>query len=143
MADGRAPIAVSSQTREFLQGVAGFRVVASRQAVGPGDLADVDVTARVRRDAMWGHECARGAAVGAAPVEQHISGEIEYVDAAGEVVLPERTAEVCRAGRPPERGDVDQPLRVDVDVGWPLDVVPDLEQGAVEAKDLHPVVLPV
>src|SRR5215204_1859826 len=119
-AKSQKPIAASSTPGELLQGVATFRVVASRSTVGPGHLADVDVTSGVSRDAVRGHEGARGAAIGAAPTEQHVSGEIERVDAAGEVVGPARASHIRRAGRPPERRDIDQPLPVDVDVGWPL-----------------------
>ena len=92
---------------------------------------------------MRSHECARGAAIGTAPVEQHVSGEIEHEDAAREVVGPAPASEVHRTSRPPERGDVDQALPVDVDVSWPLDVVPDLEQLAGQAEDLDAVILTV
>src|SRR5688572_30161312 len=137
---GREP-GDGSLASELLQGVTGFRVVASRQAVGPGHLADVDVSPGVGRDAVRCDECARGAAIGAAPMQQDVSGEIEHEDAAGEVVATVPAAEIGGASRPPEGGDVDQALRIDVDIGWPLDVVPDLEELAGQAEDLDPVIL--
>src|SRR5918993_4537178 len=93
------PIADSSAPGELLERVTAFRVVASRQAVGPGHFADVDVAPGVRRDAVRRDECARGAAIGAAPMQQHVSGEIEHVNAAGEVVPAAQPSQVRCSGR--------------------------------------------
>src|SRR5215212_5411460 len=103
-AESLEPTADSSEASELLEGATGFRVVASGQAVGPGDLTDVDVTLGVRRDAVRRDECARGAAIGAAPTQQHVSGEIEHEDAARQVVLPTRPSHVCGPSRPPQGG---------------------------------------
>src|SRR5215207_9895583 len=98
--------------RELLEGVTAFRVVASRQTVGPGHLTNVDVTPGICCDAVRRNEVARGAAIGAAPTKQHVSGQIEHENAAGEDVVRLRPPEVYRAGRRPPRRDVDQPLSV-------------------------------
>src|SRR5215203_2668107 len=120
-----------------------FQDDASWHAVRPGHLAHVDVTLGVRRDAVGRDKCTRGAAIGAAPTEQHVSGEIEHEDATREIVRAAPPSEVRGARWPPQRGDVDQPLLVYIDIRWPLDMIPDLEQLATQSEYLDAVVLPV
>jgi hypothetical protein len=101
-ANSQRPITHCLAAAELLEGVTAFSVVASGRAVGPGHLADVDVSPGVCRNAVRCDECARGAAIGAAPMQQDISGEIEHEDAAGEVVAPVPATKIGGASRPPQ-----------------------------------------
>ena len=76
-------------------------------------------------------------------MQQQVSGQIEHENAAREVVPPARPSHVRRSSWPPQGGDVDQSLPVDVDIGWPLNVIPDLKQRARQAEDLDAVILTV
>jgi hypothetical protein len=119
---------------ELLQGVAAFWDIAGPHAVGPGDLADVEIAPRVGRDAVRGDEPARRAGFAAAPAGEDVAVEIEHAHPAREAVFAGRVAELGDAGPPRQRSHVERPARVDVEVRRALDVIPDFQQLPASAR---------
>src|SRR2546425_392070 len=135
--------AASAVQRELLEGVTAGRRETAADGERPGDLAHVDVAARVHGEAVRGGEAARHAGVRAAPPREHASVPVVDADTTVPRLLDRSMATRRLALVPPQLGDVGAALRVEHEVRGALGVRPLREVLALGAEDLDAIVLAV
>src|SRR5215204_2365457 len=90
-----------------------------------GDLADVDIAARVHPEAVRRSEAVRRTRIGAAPGREDVPVDVADGQPRGAVLLQELGGHVARALLPAHLTDVDGAVRRDEQVAGPGDLGPD------------------